>query len=561
MEKGAEHIHGFLSYYRLMYGPWQAFERAVARMLAHRGWDSYEVVGGSGDMGADVIASKGNIECIFQVKFSENPSALSVDIVGDVKRAIEFYGIERGVCVSNRLLGTQQKKKLEALRSQGFEISSITGKELIDSFDALPLWAEDNREPRNYQLDAIEKLILAYENNERTALISLATGLGKTYVAGRFLKYIFQNEPNFRVLILADKKELIRQFDLSIWKFLPKTVATHLVHSSEKPGFTEGVILSTFQSFLGFHSRNQHLGYDIVIVDEAHHAPAESYSEVLQELSPKFLIGLTATPFRSDGKEVTDLFGEPLIQYGVLRAMANGYLSHVDYRLKSDNLDSAWISENSLRGYTIRQLNKKVFIPERDEQIANQIMGYWRERSPKRGIIFCNSSLHAEKVERILRSGFNFPVKSLTTRIKDSKERAKRLRLFRNGEVRILTCYDMLNEGIDVPDVDFLVYLRVTHSRVVFLQQLGRGLRYKPGKTLFVLDYVADLRRLDEVLKLNSELRDSRESSSLRGDVEEIHLPNNFAISFSDEATKEFINLVERDKMELCDLGLDDIIK
>ena len=561
MKEDLEDKYGFLSYYRLMYGPWQAFERAVARMLAHSGWDSYDVVGGSGDMGADIIGSFKANEKIFQVKFSEQTTPLSVDIIGDVKRAIEFYGIEAGVCVSNKKLGPQQKKKLEVLTSQGYDIISVTGKQLLDLYENLPVWFEDSRKPRNYQLDAIEKLIGAFKNDEKTALISLATGLGKTYVAGRFLRYIYQNHPNYRVLILADKKELIRQFDKSIWTFLPKTISTHLVYDSEKPGFTKGVILSTFQSFLTFHRENAELEYDVVIVDEAHHAPAETYKNVIGEINPRFLIGLTATPFRSDERSVTEMFGKPLIQFGVLRAMASGYLSDVEYRLKNDNLDSDWISKSSLKGYTIKQLNKKVFIPERDEAIVNQTMEYWNQKKPTRGIIFCNSSLHAEKVEKLMRSSFNFPIKSLTNRIKDTKERAKRLREFRTGKIKMLTCFDMLNEGIDVPDVDFLVYLRVTHSRVIFLQQLGRGLRFKPGKTLFVLDYVADLRRLDDVIKFNSDLQLTRDPVIKKDDVEEIRLPNTFDLTFNDASISEFINLVERDKLELGELELDDIIE
>ena len=125
----------------------------------------------------------------------------------------------------------------------------------------------------------------------------------------------------------------------------------------------------------------------------------------------------------------------------------------------------------------------------------------------------------------------------------------------------MLTCFDMLNEGIDVPDVDFLVYLRVTHSRVIFLQQLGRGLRFKPGKTLFVLDYVADLRRLDDVIKFNSDLQLTRDPVIKKDDVEEIRLPNTFDLTFNDATVSEFINLVERDKLELGELELDDIIE
>ncbi len=106
---------------------------------------------------------------------------------------------------------------------------------------------------------------------------------------------------------------------------------------------------------------------------------------------------------------------------------------------------------------------------------------------------------HAERMEKLLKSNFEIPVWSLTTRVKDSRERARRLREFRTGKCKIITCYDMLNEGVDVPDVDYIVFLRVTHSRVYFLQQLGRGLRYKEGKTLMVQDFVADIRRIKTV--------------------------------------------------------------
>jgi superfamily II DNA or RNA helicase len=152
-------------------------------------------------------------------------------------------------------------------------------------------------------------------------------------------------------------------------------------------------------------------------------------------------------------------------------------------------------------------------------------------------------------------------VGSLTTRIKDQKERAKRLREFRKGEIKMLTCYDMLNEGIDVPDVDFIVYLRVTHSRIIFLQQLGRGLRYKPGKTLFVLDFVADIRRLDEIVRFKGDFDDDSGISKTKGTIEELDLPSAFELSFTDENTKDFLNLVQADQIELSELELDDTIE
>ena len=192
------------------------------------------------------------------------------------------------------------------------------------------------------------------------------------------------------------------------------------------------------------------------------------------------------------------------------------------------------------RGYTVRQLNKKIFIPQRDEEVCDTIFNYWNYKKPERGIVFCNSSEHAERIEQILRTKFDFPARSLTTRVPDADERAKRLRLFRVGQIKILTCYDMLNEGVDIPDVDFLVYLRVTHSRVIFLQQLGRGLRFKEGKTLLVLDFVADIRRLAGLTLFKKEFEDYQPEIKKGKDIEELKLPSNFQLQFLDETLRTF---------------------
>ena len=543
---------GFLSFERLTKGPWQAFERALARLLAHKGWEVYDVVGGAGDKGADIIAAYKGSDRIFQLKFSERNAPLSVDIVGDVKRAIEFYGIPDGVCVSNRPLGDQQQRKLKVLQDQGYNISTFTGRSILNSYEALPEWALDEKTLRPYQHDALDNILSSFLNNEGRGLVALATGLGKTYVAACFLRWLFSNYPSNNVLVLADKRELLLQFDKAIWTNLPKSVATHILYEAEKPSFLEGVLLSTFQSFEKFYTTNADLHFDIVIVDEAHHGPADTYKEVLKALQPKYLLGLTATPFRSDDKSVTDIFGRPLVKYGVVRAMRKGFLSEVEYRIKNDNVDKDWISRNSEKGYTIRQLNKKLFIPERDETICSSIIDYWKFKKCKRGIIFCNSTTHAHRIEKLLRSSYDFPVRALTTRV-EKKDRVRRIRLFRNGDIKILTCYDMLNEGIDVPDVDILVYLRVTHSRIIFLQQLGRGLRYIEGKTLLVLDYVADIRRIKEVQRFKTEYDDYKDNM-----IEELHLPKGFDLAFSDNDTASFLNLVTKDESEIEDMDIDD---
>jgi superfamily II DNA or RNA helicase len=244
----------------------------------------------------------------------------------------------------------------------------------------------------------------------------------------------------------------------------------------------------------------------------------------------------------------------------LLKHYRRDILSNIDYKIKNDNIDVNWVSEESKKGYTIKQLNKKIFIPQRDEEICDTIFKYWNYKKPQRGIVFCNSGEHAERIEQILRTKFDFPARSLTTRVPDADERAKRLRLFRVGQIKILTCYDMLNEGVDIPDVDFLVYLRVTHSRVIFLQQLGRGLRFKEGKTLLVLDFVADIRRLAGLALFKKEFDDYSPETKKGNPIEELKLPSDFQIQFLDETSKDFLNLVKADASELDESSEDDLI-
>lgn len=544
---------GFLSTERLSKGPWQAFERAIARLLAHSGWEINELVGGSGDHGADIIAGyigdNGKLhEFIYQAKFSENNKPLSVDIIGDLKRAMEYYSIDRGVAVSNRTLSESQELKLQTLKNSGYNIDTFLSKTIYDTYTQLPPWAPERRALKQYQVEALSKLQQSFMRGEKQGLICLATGLGKTFVAASFLRWLYERHQNLNVLILANSKSLIEQFDKSIWSNLPKWVSTHLVYESEKPSYLEGITLSTFQSFSEFHKKTNGFYYDIIIVDEAHHAPANTYLNVLKNLEPKYILGLTATPFRSDDRDVTEIFGQPLIYYSVYKALQKGFLAKVEYHLHNDNIDEDWISRNSRKGHTIKQLNKKVFLPERDEVICEKVYKIWAERRLDKGIIFCNSSEHAERIEALLKANFKLPVWSLTTRVKDSRERARRLREFRTGKCKILTCYDMLNEGVDVPDVDYIVFLRVTHSRVYFLQQLGRGLRYKEGKTLLVQDFVADIRRIKKVKSFQGEFEEAR-----RNEIEDILINNAFTICFSSEQTTNFLDLVTKDITEEMD--------
>jgi superfamily II DNA or RNA helicase len=186
------------------------------------------------------------------------------------------------------------------------------------------------------------------------------------------------------------------------------------------------------------------------------------------------------------------------------------------------------VKSHSENGYSIKDLNRRLFIPQRDESIRDHVQDVWDRTPTPRAIVFCQTIEHAERMAQLfsrvpgweraieLHGGLN------------KREQRDRLLGFRNGSIPILTCVDVLNEGVDVPDVNILCFARVTHSRRIFVQQLGRGLRIRPGKThVEVLDFVSDLRRLAEVMELREQVSES--------EIETVDVPsNNFLFADSE---------------------------
>lgn len=537
---------GFLSKPRLEKGSWRAIERAVGRLFVHKGWNHVAVVGGPGDHGADVIASSEARDVVAQVKFKHSPEyTAGKKVVRDVKRAMEFYDIPEGVCVTNTRLSNSASEYRETLNQEGYNIGVLEGADLLETYNQLHRWPDVDLEPREYQKTPIRKLLQLYHDGSGRALLSLATGLGKTFVAGRFLGHILEGNPELRILVLADQKPLIRQFEESLWSHLPKEVSTHLWYGTESPAYDTGIDIGTFQSlnnpdrFSQSHARE----YDIVVVDEAHHAPASSYSSVLNKTNPDFLLGLTATPWREDDRSMEELFGPVLesLTMGVIEALGKGYLTDVDYRLYSDNIDWEHIHKISKKDYTITDLNKNLFIQERDKEIIDEFEKVWEESGTGRAIVYCASIDHAKRMETAFRER-DFGTRALHSGL-NNREAQRRLRSFRRGDLEIITAVDMLNEGVDVPEVDIIVFLRVTHSRRIFLQQLGRGLRLAEGKKkVTVMDLVADIRRIAEAIEIDAELEKGEEKEILR---------NSFNLQFLDQQAQSFFREYLADKAEI----------
>jgi superfamily II DNA or RNA helicase len=501
-------VPGFVCEERLTYGPWAALERAIARAIGHAGFTDVSIVGGSGDNGADVVGVFKGRCWVLQAKY-RNSGAVDAEGAREAIHAAGEYGASVSVLAANTYFSQEAYKFQEDQKTLGFDLRLWNGKYLLDFFAKLPQSSKRRRELRDYQSEAIDEVERRRGRGERHALVVMATGLGKSMIANHLIANELRRNPYQEVLVLAHMNDLVRQLEQSSWPELPKEVSTHLWTDGERPAYRGGAVFATWQSVAAALQRGEEdfgSRFSLVIVDEAHHAPSEAFSRLLTKLNPNFLVGLTATPWRGDDKDLRSLFGEPAYSCDIVEGMQRGFLAAVDYRMLTDGIDWEEVSRASRQGLTVCDLNRHLLVPERDVGMVETICDKMSEIEGPRALAFCRSIEHAERLQPL------FAARGIRAALMHSRlpreQRFKNLSGFRLGKIDMLISIEMLNEGIDVPDVNLVAFMRVTHSRRIFLQQLGRGLRLSPGKTkVIVLDFVADIRRVAAGLELNREAK------------------------------------------------------
>ncbi len=257
-------------------------------------------------------------------------------------------------------------------------------------------------------------------------------------------------------------------------------------------------------------------------------------------------MGVTATPWRGDRYDITERFGAASFKMGIAEGMSGGYLSQVDYRIFIDNVDWDFVRRQSEFGYTIRDLNKFLFLPQRDEQVLDYLSEAWRETRDPRAVVFCQSIEHGERVADLLaKHNPNWARARCVHSGQGRRDRDVLMSQFRLGRIPIVTAIDIFNEGVDIPDVNIIAFLRVTHSRRIFVQQLGRGLRIREGKECVrVLDFVTDIRRVAAALDLKRSL------DRYRGIAETLHLPSS-SVEFANKEVGTLMDAWIRDAANL----------
>ncbi|WP_052461708.1 DEAD/DEAH box helicase family protein [Sporosarcina koreensis] len=338
-------------------------------------------------------------------------------------------------------------------------------------------------EPRPAQALALQALNDSLAEGRTSALAVLATGLGKTYLAAFFAKSFG------RILFIAHREELLLQAKASFERVHPKR-SCGIVNGFTKET-TADIVFASIQTL----SMDRHLRqfdsdtFDLVIVDECHHVMAASYERVLAHFTPRFLLGLTATPERLDNKDVYSLCdGNVALSVNFFEAIRNGWLSPFVYYGVFDETDYSGLSFRNNRYDEEELLQLQI-----QTDYAAAVCAAWCKHKQTRTLAFCSS------VRQVQFLSSYFAQKGVrSVALHGSSERTVRTTArerLETGQLDIIFTVDLFNEGVDIPRTDTLLFVRPTESTAVFTQQIGRGLRLANGKSqCVIIDLIGNYR-------------------------------------------------------------------
>ena len=352
-------------------------------------------------------------------------------------------------------------------------------------------------EPRGAQIEALCALEDTRSEGAKRALVQAATGVGKTYLAA------FDSKNYERVLFVAHREEILQQAAVSFQN----------VRNSDDYGFFHGDQKSTDKSVI-FASvatlgRQEYLNekyfskdyFDYIVIDEFHHAVNDQYRRIVDYFKPQFLLGLTATPERMDGRNIYEIcdYNVPY-EISLKDAINKGMLVPFHYYGIFDDTDYSKL--HIVRGrYDEKELNETYIGNVHRHDL---IYKYYCKYGSKRALGFCCSRAHAEEMAKEF-CNRGIPAVAVYSNADGafSEDRSVAIEKLKNGEIKVIFSVDMFNEGVDITSVDMVMFLRPTESPIVFLQQLGRGLRKSKGKEyLNVLDFIGNYEKAGRVRSL-----------------------------------------------------------
>jgi superfamily II DNA or RNA helicase/SAM-dependent methyltransferase/SOS-response transcriptional repressor LexA len=338
-------------------------------------------------------------------------------------------------------------------------------------------------EPTKVQHEALTALAASRQGGYRRGLVVLATGLGKTWLAA----FDAVRMGARRILFVAHREEILGQAAATFVRILPRKRVGY--YSGRSRDADVDVLCASVQTL----AKAEHLGrfapqhFDYVVIDEFHHAAAGTYRRLLTHFAPSFLLGLTATPDRTDQSDILSLCDDNLVYSCHLFAgIQAGLLAPFHYYgIQDESVDYREVPWRNGR-FDPEQLANKLATLAR----ARHALREWRGKAQQRTLAFCVSTRHADYMaDQFSRAG----VSAAAVYTGSTLGRAQALERLHAGTLQVVFSVDLFNEGVDLPSIDTVMMLRPTESKILFLQQLGRGLRRSEGKQhLVVLDFIGN---------------------------------------------------------------------
>lgn len=353
------------------------------------------------------------------------------------------------------------------------DIRSYLGKD-TSGFREAGLLLERKTELYEHQEISLAQIEERREKGIRAFLIVLPTAAGKSRIVEEDIQKFAAGKEQFRALILAPNTNIIADWKERIDKDLQP--------------LQDRIDIKTYSYAVRHYHEKTRDYYSYIVVDEAHHAVAPMLKRVIQYYAPEFLIGLTATDQRPDKKRLEEIFGNYTTELSLKDAMEKEVVARANvYRIET-NIDLSHVRFNG-KDYVNADLEKSVRVTSRNELIVNVLKDYFTEgdAGKRQGIIFCINKAHTKEMARLL----NAAGISAQDYSGDTKHPEKVMQEFKEHKIRFLCACDMISEGWDYPELGILVMVRPTLSKVLYLQQIGRGLRRTSiKKNVFVIDVV-----------------------------------------------------------------------
>ena len=405
-------------------------------------------------------------------------------------------------------------------------------------------------QPRGAQIEALYALEDSRSEGVTKGLVQAATGVGKTYLAA------FDSAKYERVLFVAHREEILKQAAIS-FKNVRHSDDYGFFYGKQKD--TDKAVIFASVATLG---RNEYLTkdffapdyFDYVIIDEFHHAVNEQYQRIVKYFKPQFLLGLTATPERMDGKNIYEIcdYNVPY-EISLKEAINKGMLVPFHYYGIYDETD--YSSLHLVKGrYDEKELNETYI---GNIKRYDLIYKYYMKYRSKRALGFCCSRQHAEEMAKeFCKRGIEAVAVYSNADGEFSEDRDKAIEKLKKQEIKMIFSVDMFNEGVDIAALDMVMFLRPTESPIVFLQQLGRGLRISKGKEhLNVLDFIGNYEKAGRAPLLLSGGKDLGEKSACN--YADIEYPDDCIVDFDmrlidlfKELEKKSLSVKERIKQE-----------